>query len=433
MRQRTVHQVVWRRLSYRLWRCVWPFALTAFVLPGLAQAAAPTPGATSIGDPYYPTLGNGGYDAQHYALNLAVDVRRNQLTGTVVMEARATQDLRSFSLDLDGFHVGAVAVNGAAAAYRRLPGKLVITPVHPLARGAGFTATVTYGGTPTTLLSRGGDGGWHGNGQNVYVASEPDGAAGWFPVDDHPRDKATYTFRITVPTPYVAVANGLPRGAVVHGASATYTWQSRYPLASYLATLEIGRYVARRSNGPGGLPLLSYYPANLAASAQRVFAPLPQMIAYDESILGPFPFEAYGTVMTAVGMPYALETQTRSLFSPTILTYIPDRAQEGIAHELAHQWFGDSVSVKSWRDIWLNEGFATYMSWLWLEHIHARGYLESIMRSQYGYILQAPYYATLLDHPHMPGQQVLRILRVLFQPDGHPVPDEQILQAMGLT
>jgi aminopeptidase N len=390
-------------------------------------------GASSIGDPYYPLLGNGGYDAQHYTLDLAVDVVHNSIAGTMTMEARATQDLGRLSLDFAGFRIGAVMVDHTPASYSRQSHKLLITLPRAVAAGQQMEIAVTYAGVPTVIATPSGDGGWHGTGTGSFVTSEPDGAEGWFPVNDHPLDKATYTFRITVPKPFMAVANGLPQATVAHGDAITYTWQERYPMASYLAEVAIRRFTAQQSSGPGGLPLLSYYPPALVARAQSVFARLPQMIAYFESILGPYPFEAYGGIVADTRLPYALETQTRTLYGRSILGYIPDRAQEGISHELAHQWFGDSVSLKTWQDIWLNEGFATYMSWLWLEHIQERAYLEGVMRSEYGYLLEAPYFTTLLTQPALAGQRVLRIVQAILHVQGQSMSDAQILQGMGLA
>jgi aminopeptidase N len=186
----------------------------AFLAPAPAQAqGGPTPGATGIGDPYYPTLGNGGYDARHYTLDLSVDVRHNRISGAVTIDARTTQDLSRFALDFVGFRISAVTVDDAPAAYRRAARKLVISPAHPILGGRRFSVTIAYSGVPTVITTPSGDGGWHAYGRGSYVTAEPDGAEGWFPVNDHPLDKATYTFRITVPTGYVAVANGLcPRG-----------------------------------------------------------------------------------------------------------------------------------------------------------------------------------------------------------------------------
>ncbi len=403
------------------------------VASAVAARNHPLSGASSAGDPYYPALGNTGYDARHYTLDLSIDVRRNTLAGVATMDAVATQDLSRLSLDFVGFQVRGITVDHVPAGYSRQSRKLFITLPRMVARGHHIVIAITYAGAPTVIATPSGDGGWHGTGTGSFVTSEPDGAEGWFPVNDHPLDKATYTFRITVPKPYMAVANGLPQGTIPHGATTTYVWRERYPMASYLAEVAIGRFVEQRSSGPGGLPILSYYPPALAATARPVFAQLPQMIAYFESILGPYPFEAYGGIVADISLPYALETQTRTLYSRTILGYIPERAQEGISHELAHQWFGDSVSLKTWQDIWLNEGFATYMSWLWLEHIHDRAYLISVMRTQYGYLLEAPSITTLLTHPSLPGRQVLRIMHTILRLQGAPMSDSQILQGLGMT
>ena len=425
-----------------------PLPRTASMLgtvAALAAVAACSPGAApgaaiaGAGDPYYPDLGNAGYRAEHYTLDLTVDPVHGTLAGTAQIQARTTRPLSSFSLDLAGLTVRQVTVGGLPAAASRAPDKLVITPAHPIPAGRDFAVTVAYQGTPQPIADPSGDStgaslvGWHHDGDEVYVASETAGARTWYPVNDTPGDKAGYTFRITVPAGYTAVANGLPVARTSAGPATTFTWQSSAPMASYLATLEVGRFVQLTATGPHGLPLLSFAPAGLAAPARLTFAALPEMIGYFESVLGPYPFPAAGVTVVSPAFRWSLETQTRPLYGSPIRTLPPDVAQEGISHELAHQWFGDSLTPARWSDIWLNEGFATYLSWLWLEHQGDRAFLTGLMRSQYGYELNAPDYAMLLEHPGLPPAQILPVLRRQFQPDGRVVPDAQILAAMGLT
>jgi aminopeptidase N len=407
--------------------------------PGDGHQGGTASQAPGIGDSYYPDLGNPGYDAEHYILDLAVDPVRGSLSGTAVIRARATRTLSRFSFDLTGLNVAAVTVDGAPAVSSRQHDKLIIIPPRALAAGAGFSVAVTYQGIPQPIPDASGNStgasrvGWHHDGDEVYVASEPAGARTWYPVNDTPRDKATYTFDITVPAGYTAVANGLPQGERSHAGATTFTWQCRSPMASYLATIGIARFTRLAATGPGGLPILTYAPAALAAQTQRTFAGLPAMIRYFETILGPYPFDSAGAIVVSPAFRWSLETQTRPVYGSQILTLEPDVAQEGISHELAHQWFGDSVSLTNWSDIWLNEGFATYLSWLWLEHLGDRGFLTGLMRTEYGYVINAPDYAALLQHPDMPPAQILTILHRQFQPDGHPVPDAQIPAAMGLA
>lgn len=414
-------------------------AAAAACSPGGAPSMLGTAQVTGAGDPYYPDLGNPGYYAGHYTLDLTVDPVRGTLAGTARIQARSTRALSRLSLDLVGLTVQRVTVDGATAAASRADDKLVITPARPIPASRGFQVTVAYQGTPQPIADPSGDStgaaqvGWHHDGDEVYVASETAGARTWYPVNDTPDDKASYTFRITVPAGYTAVTNGLPAARSSTGTNTTFTWQSTAPMASYLATLEIGRFTQMTATGPHGLPILSYAPAGLAAQTQSTFADLPDMISYFESFLGPYPFEAAGVTVVSPGFRWSLETQTRPLYGSQILTLPPDVAQEGISHELAHQWFGDSLTPARWSDIWLNEGFATYLSWLWLEHHGERAFLTGLMRSQYGYELNAPDYATLLAHPDLPPARILTVLRRQFQPDGHPVTDTQILAAMGLT
>jgi aminopeptidase N len=414
----------------------------AAALCALTALAACSDGAAQVagaGDPYYPDLGNTGYHAEHYTLELSVDPMRGTLAGTARIRARATSTLSRFSLDLVGLSVQRVTVDSAPATVSRENGKLVIVPARPIPASHDFQVAVVYQGTPRPIADPSGDSagaaqvGWHHDGDEVYVASETAGARTWYPVNDTPSDKAAYTFQVTVPAGYTAVANGQPTGRNSTGTTTTFTWQSTAPMASYLATLEIGRFTQMTSTGPHGLPILSYAPTALAAQTQRTFANLPAMTGYYETILGAYPFQTAGVTVVSPAFRWSLETQTRPVYGSQILTLPPDVAQEGISHELAHQWFGDSLTPARWSDIWLNEGFATYLSWLWLEHHGERAFLTGLMRTEYGYELNASDYAKLLRHPDLPPAQIFAILRRQFQPEGQPVSDTQILTAMGLT
>ena len=336
---------------------------------GSAAAQGPVEGDAGIGDVLYPTLGNGGYDALHYTLDLAASIEQQTLAGTVTMEAQALATLSAFNLDFYGFDVEQVTLDGAPVDYARQDGELTVIPPGAIPEGETFTVAVTYSGTPsennTTSLS--GLGGWYYTDQGAIVASEPAGAAAWYPVNDHPLDKATYTMRIMVPAPYVVAANGTLVETIEEGEKRTYVWETRDPVASYLVTVNIDDFVVETSEGPDGLPIRNYFPPTLVDLASRDFAPTAQMIAYFSEIFGPYPFEAYGVVVADADLGFALETQTISLFARNWISGT-GQAEETIAHELAHQWYGDSVGLAQWNDIWLNEGFATYASWLWFEH-----------------------------------------------------------------
>ncbi|MFN8495284.1 MAG: M1 family metallopeptidase [Caldilineaceae bacterium] len=336
--------------------------------------------ADGLGDPLYPQQGNGGYDALHYTLALTVDMQTHALTGTATILVQATQTLTAFNFDLQGLTVNAVRVNQIAATFHRHADELTIIPASPLANGAIFTTTIAYNGTPTGVADPGvpfEKVGWLVFEPGIFVLSEPSGAMSWYPVNNHPLDKATYTFRITVAKPYVVAANGLLQQEIDNGATKTYLWETRKPLASYLATVDIAQFSVVKGQGPNGLPLRNYFPPNAGAQISDVFRPTPEMLQFFSDLIAPFPFEAYGAVVIDSDYAVALEDQTLSIFGRKGLN------EETVAHELSHQWFGDSVSLKSWRDIWLNEGFATYFQNLWVEHTAGKAAFTRNMQEMY--------------------------------------------------
>ncbi|MGW7268610.1 M1 family metallopeptidase [Streptomyces sp. NPDC054842] len=340
-----------------------PFALAAaLLLTACGGGVEGAPGTSGVRDPYFPKAGNGGYDVTHYGLTLSYDPAREDLTGTAEITARATQDLSAFNLDLKGLHVGAVTVEGRGARWSRTGQELTVRPHDDLDRGETFHVRVAYSGTPGTVTDPdGSEEGWLPTSDGVLALGEPTGSMAWFPGNHHPSDKASYDVAVTVPAGLRAVSNGEPGKETAGKGRRTFRWHTAEPMASYLAFLGIGRYDVRRTTTKSGLPLyVAVDPARAAASA-KVLRRLPEILAWQEDAFGPYPFSSAGAVVDdADGVGYALETQNRPVFPGA-----PDLGT--LVHELAHQWFGDSVTPKTWRDMWLNEGFATYAEWLWEE------------------------------------------------------------------
>ena len=330
-----------------------------------------TQASDGIGDVYYPQLGNGGYDTLHYIIDLTVDMANDTIDGNVTIEAQATTDLASFNLDFEGFTITDITVNDEPASYQRDEPELTITPANPLNEGDAFTVEVVYNGEPRPIMPEAISilNGWNRYDDGVYVMNEPEGAAAIYPNNNHPLDKATHTFRITVPKPYVVAANGQLQDTIDNGSTTTYVWEASDLMASYLMTLGITDYVVQTETGPNNLPIRNYFPRDIADESEDAFARTSEMLAFFNEVFGPYPFEAYGVVVADTDLSFALETQTISLFGRNAATADPENIEPVVAHELAHQWFGNSVSPEQWQDIWLNEGFATYASWLWLEYI----------------------------------------------------------------
>jgi aminopeptidase N len=345
-------------------------------------------GAEGLGDAYFEELGNGGYDVQHYDLNITSNFPQPGIEGTVIISAIATQTLARFNVDLGGFELNSVTLNGEPADYERYDRELSLTPEEPLQVGDNFTVEIAYTGEPGNNLDLSYDfgTGWVQYARGVYVASEPDGASLWFPCNDHPLDKATFDLNVTVNSDYVVAANGLLMDTIENGETTTYVWQSTSPMATYLASVNIGEFEVQTDETDSGIPIRNYFPRRLAADLEETFENQAEIIEFFESIIGDYPFEAYGAVVADTNLYFALENQTLSLFGRDMVRGNPDDVEDVIAHELAHQWFGNSISVYSWRDIWLNEGFATYFATLWYEHKEGKRAADEVMRNYYDYI-----------------------------------------------
>ena len=371
----------------------------ALVLAGDPTAAQGAPGeprytagAPGAGDAYFPFAGNGGYDVDNYDLDITYTPPApapapivGQLTGVATIDLVATQDLDRFNLDLRGMDVQSVAVDGKPASEVSPPApgaevegaaywhvqddaarvwELTIQPRPKIKKGQTAQVVVAYGGQTTRPEDiEGALYGWVTMRDGAMVVSEPEGSMTWYPVSDHQTDKATYDFEITVPEGKVAVANGVPtRDPVTENGWTTWFWDAPDPQASYLTTASVGDYELRFTETAGGLPIIDAVDDNLtatnAATTEASLDLQAEMIAFLEETFGSYPFNSAGAIVDDDSVGYALETQTRPVYSRV--------AREGtVAHELGHQWFGNAVSPERWADIWLNEGWATYVEWLW--------------------------------------------------------------------
>ena len=340
--------------------------------PPLEEPTEPLAGSPGMGDSLYPGFGNGGYDAVSYTLDINIhDVKTSDLSAITTIDAVATQDLSQFNLDFAGFEITSLTVNGEMAEFERKGQELTIIPAQMLANGEAFTTTVEYQGIPTPMTSKvlPFPTGWIVYENGIFVLSEPDGSASFFPVNDHPLDKATYTIIVTVPKPYEVAANGVLGETKDNGETTTYSFTVRDPMASYLTTINVHDFNLETMESESGIPIRNYYAATLPDNINEPFERQGEMIDYFSELFGPYPFEVYGALVMDTEFGAALENQTMSIFGVDMVDLDDIEGTEAVvAHELAHQWFGDSVSVGDWSSIWLNEGFATYGEALWVEY-----------------------------------------------------------------
>ncbi|GAA2511567.1 M1 family metallopeptidase [Pilimelia columellifera subsp. columellifera] len=322
-------------------------------------------GAPRSADPYLPGHGNGGYRVQHYDLALEYRVSSGRLSGRARITAVAEQALVGLSLDLGGFRVERVSVDDRPARHRHAAAKLTVRPGAPLAAGQPFTVEVRYVGIPKAIRSHWGDLGWEHLDDGAMVASQPIGAPSWFPCNDHPADKASYRIAVTTAAPLTVVANGRLISRRVGAGSATWVYEQIAPTPTYLATVQIGQY--ELVNGAAGpIPLRGAVPGRLAARFRHDFGRQGQMMAVFQDRFGPYPFDEYGVVVVDEALEVPVEAQGLSVFGANHLD--GQRGHERlVAHELAHQWFGNSVTPADWQHIWLSEGFASYAEWIWSE------------------------------------------------------------------
>ena len=363
-------------------------ATLALALPAHAAPFTPTPGADGVGDPLFPTLGNGGYDVRHYDLSFDFTPVTYDFTGTMKIKARATQDLSSFNLDVDSLAIDTVKVNGKKAMWAIGPGQsgqeLTVTPAGGLRDRRAFDVELTYHGNGRTKPI--GQPGWRYMSDGGFASAAQASRADTFaPVNDHPSDKATWSFHLTAPDGWTPAANGNLTGTRKAAGSAvakkTWDFALKSPMAPELLGISVNKQTYLYGRGPHGVKLRHLVPEDQQAKYKPIVEETGGQLAWLEKTLGVrYPFDTYGVQIVRDGYSDALENQTLSLFGPS--WFEKPTYSTTMVHELTHQWFGDSVTPATWQDAWLNEGPAVYYAAVWADQ---KGFqpIEEKMKTAY--------------------------------------------------
>jgi aminopeptidase N len=331
---------------------------------------APRDAATSVGDPLFPGLGSSDVDVVAYDVDLEIHPAGGGIDGAVTIDAIVPPGVGQLSLDASDLDVSAVSVDGVEATFTNGGGELLVDL--EVDREPQVTAVISYRSSPSSLGASGFGAGWHEVPSGSYVLNEPDGAHRWMPSNDHPSDKALWRFELQVPDGLGAIANGEleQRG----NGERPWVWTQNEPMSTYLVQLIVGDYSVIPdepfvSVDGDEIPLVHVAPSGAGDDLEQFFAVTDEQLAFFEDLFGPYPLDRYGLALVADFPPgLAMETQGRSMFNVDTFDGAVGYEQHLLlAHELAHQWFGNAVSPAEWDDIWLNESFATYAQWLWLE------------------------------------------------------------------
>ncbi len=336
----------------------------------VAPTGTESRGGSGIGDPYLPDAGGGGYDVQHYDVQLSAAGPGEEVRGTATINAVATQDLDSLHLDLF-LTATSVTVNGSAATAQQNGPDLMVVPTRAdparvaIPSGSAFTVVVAYAGLPDRVQLGGPPAYYRAPGEFV-IAGEPEGATLWYPANDHPRDAATMQFTVSVPKGTEAICAGR---LITQGVDPTdpsrqrWVWQVDTPTPTYATFLAVGQY--RLDQGVAdGRPFVNVVSAGLAPSDQdralRWLRRSPAAVAKLERFLGPYPLSGTGGFVSAAEFYWGgLETAMRPVYNKRFVG-----SETLLNHELAHMWLGDTVTLQDWNDIFDNESLTTYTEWL---------------------------------------------------------------------